>query len=158
MASVYGLSFTWAVTTPTANAWAEVARTEGLLEYNKAIGTANLIGAVGGTLDIVIQTNYGRGLGQSGAGFWKDLARFNQLAASAAAISWNIVLTRGIGGTLNAPSATNTIDGPLGGYTPTIAVNTIIPQQLGDTLRLLVLPGAGTTAGAALSFAFDSSP
>ncbi len=155
MAVNYGFTFPWSVTTPTTNlgTWQVLAQTDGLLEYGRVVGAANLVGATGGALDIAIQTNYARGLlGVGGVGMWKDLARFNQLASGAAAISWTVVFTRGGSGTAVAPTASNTADG-----TPTIAVNTVIPQTLGDALRLIVLPGAGTTAGALLTFSFDAS-
>ena len=159
MAAVFGQTFQWSVTTPITNlgVWQILVTLPGLQEFNKAVGTANLIGATGGTLDVSIQTNYGgSGLMGSGGvttGLWKDIARFTQLAAAGPAVSSGFVLTRGIGGTLNAPTTENTADG-----TPALAVNTIVPQALGDALRLIVLPGAGTTAGAALTFSFDCSP
>lgn len=162
MASVYGISWSWSITTPITSLgnWQVLtgAQQDGLLEFNKVVGTVNLVGATGGTLDVVIQTNYGRGLGQSGAGYWKDICRFTQLTAGNAVVSNGLVFTRGIGGTLSAPTVVNTLDGPAGGYAPTIAANTILPQALGDALRVLVNPGAGTSAGALLTFAFDSSP
>jgi hypothetical protein len=155
MAANYGFSFAWTVTTPITNlgAWQVLATTDGLIEYGRVVGAANLIGATGGTLDIAVQTNYGRALGQAGVGFWKDIARFTQLGAGAAAASFTLVFTRGGSGTATAPTAANATDA-----TPTITVNTVNPQTLGDSLRLLVLPGAGTTAGAALAFSFDASP
>jgi len=159
MAAIFGQTFQWSVTTPTTNlgVWQVLATLPGLQEFNKAVGAANLVGATGGTLDVVIQTNYGGsgllGSGGSMTGFWKDIARFTQLLAGAAAITYDFVLTRGIGGTLSAPTTPNTVDG-----TPTLTANTIVPQALGDAIRLIVLPGAGTTAGAALSFSFDCSP
>lgn len=156
MAAVFGQTFQWSVTTPIVNlgAWQVLVTLPGLQEFNKAVGTANLVGATGGTLDVVIQTNYG-GSGMVGptAGFWKDIARFTQLLAGAAAITYGFVLTRGIGGTLTAPTAQNTADA-----TPVLTANTIVPQALGDAVRLIVLPGAGTTLGAPLTFAFDCSP
>ena len=83
MAVNYGFTFPWSVTTPTTNlgTWQVLAQTDGLLEYGRVVGAANLVGATGGALDIAIQTNYARGLlGVGGVGMWKDLARFNQLA------------------------------------------------------------------------------
>lgn len=162
MAANYGLSWQWSFTTPITNlgTWqlATGCQVDGLLEYGRVVGCANLVGAAGGAVDLILQTNYGRGLGQNGAGSWKEIARFNQLASGAAALSWTIVLTRGGSGTSTTPTSANVLDGPVGGYTPVIAVNTVIPQTLGDSLRLLVLPGAGTTAGAALTFSFDATP
>jgi hypothetical protein len=156
MAAIFGQTFQWSVTTPITNlgVWQVLVTLPGLQEFNKAVGTANLIGATGGTLDVCIQTNYGgSGLVGPTAGYWKDIARFTQLAAGGAAATYGFVLTRGIGGTLNAPTTENTTDA-----TPTLAVNTIVPQALGDAIRLIVLPQAGTTAGAALTFSFDCSP
>ena len=159
MAATYGLSWTWTVTTPILNlgTWQTIqgAQQVGLIEFGHVVGTANLVGATGGTLDLVLQTNYSNPNlgGNTGAGFWKDIARFSQLAAGASAISWDIVLTRGGSGTSTTPTQVNQTDG-----TPTIAVNTVNPQTLGDALRLIVLPGAGTTVGASLTFAFDASP
>jgi hypothetical protein len=156
MAAVFGQTFQWSVTSPIVNlgTWQVLVTLPGLQEFNKAVGTANLVGAVGGTLDVVIQTNYGgSGLVGPTAGFWKDIARFTQLLAGAVPITYGFVLTRGIGGTLTAPTTQNTADG-----TPALTANTIVPQALGDALRLIVLPGAGTTVGAALTFSFDVSP
>lgn len=162
MAANYGFSWSWSFTTPITalTTWQLAAGClqDGLLEYGRVVGCANLIGATGGTIDLILQTNYGRGLGQTGVGGWKEVARWTQLAAGGGAASSTIVLTRGGSGTSTTPTATNLLDGPGGGYTPVIAANTVIPQTLGDALRLLVLPGAGTTAGAALTFFFDASP
>src|SRR6266446_6448448 len=116
MAAAYGLSWQWSFTSPITNltTWQTIALAlqDGLLEYGRVVGTANLIGPTGGTLDIVIQTNYGRGLGQTGSGFWKEIVRFTQLAAGGGAASSTIVLTRGGSGTSTTPTAANTIDGP----------------------------------------------
>ena len=131
MAAVYGLSWSWSFTSPITNlgTWQMVAlaQMDGLIEFGRVVGCANLIGATGGTLDIVLQTNYGRGLGQPGTGFWKEIVRWTQLAGGGAAASSTIVLTRGGSGTSATPTASNAIDGPGGGYAPTIAANTAMP-------------------------------
>jgi hypothetical protein len=146
-------SFQWAVTTPIANLgqWQTIqgAQHTGLAEFGRVIGTAQLVGAAGGTLDLVLQTSYFGGV----AGSWKDVARFSQLTAGSAAVAWTVPLTKVGSGTNTAPISVNVTD-----LAPTIAVNTIYPQSLGDSIRLICLPSVGTTAGAALVFNFNAGP
>jgi len=154
MASIFALSFQLTGTTPLPNAWAVVDTKLGLHEFSRITGKANLIGATGGTLDVVLQT----GLQLPGSltavvGGWKDIWRSNQLASGAAAISWDVVLTRAATASTTTPTQVNPTDG-----TPTIAVNTVLPQSFQDSLRLIVLPGANTTVGALLTFDLVASP
>lgn len=157
MASVYGISWQWNIVTPTTGlgTWqaASGALMTGLLEFARVVGSARLVGATGGTLDIVIQTGIVLpGTTVVAPGSWKDIWRCNQLASGASAIAWDIIVTRAASATATAPTLVNPTDG-----TPTIAVNTVLAQSMQDALRLMVLPGAGTTAGAALTFTFDAS-
>jgi len=156
MASVYGLSFQLAGVTPTTGlgTWQVLATQTGLLEFARVVGKANLIGATGGTLDVVLQT----GVVMPGAltaapGSWKDLWRSPQLAGGAVAISFDVVFTRAATATTLTPTVVNPTDG-----IPTIPVNTVLPQSMQDALRLIVLPGAGTTVGAQLTLFLDASP
>jgi hypothetical protein len=158
MSTIYGLSWQWNVVTPTTNlgTWQSIAGAlqTGLLEFGRVVGKANLIGATGGTLDVALQTGIVLpGTNIVAPGSWKDIWRVNQLAGGAGAISWDIVFSRATTAAAATPTQVNPTDA-----TPTIAVNTVNGQSMQDALRLMVLPGAGTTAGAALVFTFDASP
>jgi|GEM_PF-5894978 len=154
MAILFTTSFYWTVVTPTTGlgAWQVVPSAQhlGLGEFGRAVAACNIVGATGGTLDIVIQTHYYAGGGTNG---WKDIARFTQLASGATAQSWVVPVTRVGSGTTAAPITANITD-----LAPIIPQNTIYGQSMGDSLRLIVMPGVGTTAGATLTFAWNATP
>jgi hypothetical protein len=100
--------------------------------------TARLLGATGGALDVYIQTSNSNGA----AGSWKDVVHFPQLAPAAAAIGYSATLMHHSGGTV--PVVVNAVDG-----TPVLAANVVIPSSLGNNLRVVLVAGASTSAGAA---------
>lgn len=156
MPTIYGLSFTLAGATPSANpgVWQVVDTKSGLLEFARVVGKANLIGATGGTLDVVMQTGVMLpGTVTVAPGSWKDIWRPPQLVAGAPAISYDVVISRAATSTSVTPGVVNTTD-----LSPTIPANTVLPQSMQDAIRLIVLPGAGTTAGAQLVFFLNASP
>lgn len=111
----------------------------GLDQLPYAIVHALLQGATGGALDVYLQSSV------NGGANWYDVCHFPQLAAAAAPIRYLVALTRGFIGT-PAITAPNTADG-----TPTLTVNTSVPYSLGNALRVVMVAGAATSAGAVQS-------
>jgi hypothetical protein len=99
--------------------------------------SARLAGATGGTLDIYIQSSNNNGA----AGSWTDAIHFPQLAGGAAAVGYVATIGHGTGGT--APVVVNSADG-----TPILAANVVVPHSLGNNLRVVLVAGASTSAGA----------
>ena len=100
---------------------------------------ALLVGATGGTLDVVVQCTID---GTS----WYDVAHFPQLAGGAAAIRYFLAINRFPTGT-PAIRVVNTVDG-----TPTLTANSIVAEGFGTGYRIICTAGAGTTVGASLTF------
>ena len=99
--------------------------------------SVSLIGATGGALDVYIQSSPDLGVS------WEDIAHSPQVAAGGGAVRyrWNTGRWNG--------SATAVVTGDM-----VLAVNTYLQGEWGDRLRVKVLAGAGTSAGAAVSFRF----
>jgi len=99
---------------------------------------AQLVGATGGTLDVYMQSSSDNGQ------TWQDRVHFAQLAAGAAAISYGVTLTAFGQPTSAAPVQIGT------GTTPMLSAGTYL-QGIGfDRMRLVLVAGTGTTAGAAV--------
>ncbi|GAC1576963.1 MAG: hypothetical protein NVS3B7_10080 [Candidatus Elarobacter sp.] len=95
---------------------------------------AILQGATGGTLDVYLQMNHdGNGTA------WTDIAHWPQQSAAAASTTfvWNTSRWN------QAAGAGSTATGDA-----SLAANTFIQGEWGDRLRVKVVAGAGTTAGA----------
>lgn len=112
----------------------------GLAEFTTLSLHALLVGATGGTLDVVIQSTL------DGGSTWFDVAHFPQLAAGAGAIRYMAVLNRFPAGT-PAIRVVNTTD-----VVPALAANSIVSEGFGDGIRIVCVAGAATSAGAALTF------
>lgn len=110
---------------------------QGLDSFLSLTVVAKLIGATGGTLDVYLQSSPDQGA------TWVDYAHFAQLAAAAAAIRYTFFVSQGV------QSAAPVVVGIA--TTPAIAVNTVVGGPWGDRLRLLMVAGAGTSAGAAVN-------
>jgi hypothetical protein len=107
----------------------------GLARYDWITVEADLQGATGGTLDVYVQRKLATNL-------WRDWIHFTQLAAGGAAVKYSAqpqpdtaIIVVG-GGTDAAPGVA-------------LAANTSVGGHPGDTLRLVFVAGAGTSAGAA---------
>lgn len=113
----------------------------GLGQSSVCVVDALIQGATGGPLDIYLQSS--TDALQDGTGSWYDVIHYTQLAAAGAQVRWIATLSRGFNKIAAAPNAANPLDG-----TPTLAVNTLIPDALGNALRVVLVAGALTTAGA----------
>lgn len=96
---------------------------------------AQLVGATGGTLDVYVQ--YSPNAGTT----WVDYVHFTQLAAGAGAVTYTA--------NTGAPTTTTTAVGT--GTAPALAAGTVTGGPWGDQMRLLMVAGAGTTAGATVT-------
>lgn len=107
---------------------ASTAVVDGLSIFDTLMLDADLVGATGGTLDILLQRYAG--------GLWRDWYRFAQLAAAAAAIHYTYV------------PALNDVETTVGiTTTPVIAAGVKVGGHPGDKLRFLFIAGASTSAG-----------
>lgn len=113
----------------------------GLSQMALVIVDALIQGATGGPLDVYLQSSLDAD--QAGNGTWYDVAHYTQLAAAGAQVRWIATISRGFSRISAAPNAANPASG-----TPTLAANTIIPDALGIALRVALVAGALTTAGA----------
>ncbi len=110
-----------------------------LNQFDSITIVATLQGATGGNLDVYLQAC----VDDTGTN-WVDYAHFPQLAGGAAASTtvWSVSraaqqLTLTTVGTGTASTAT-----------PVLAANSIVGGEFGDRLRLVLVAGAGTSAGA----------
>jgi hypothetical protein len=122
-----------------AASWAPGGVAAGMLDRLGDSGLdveAELVGATGGTLDVYVQYSP-----DQGANFF-DLIHFAQLAGGAAAVKYRA-----------AVSSFNTATVPVAvgkNNAPALAAAAIVHGPWGDRLRLLMVAGSGTTAGAAV--------
>jgi len=111
-----------------ASTAASTAEASGLDAYDSFMIDADLVGATGGTLDVILQRFSGT--------LWREWYRFPQLAAAAAAIHYTYV---------PALNDSVTVHGVT--ITPALAVSTAVGGHPGDKLRFLFIAGASTSAG-----------
>jgi hypothetical protein len=126
--SITGKALT-ATSPAAASTAASTAIVEGLGQYDAFVIDADLLGATGGSLDVILQRFAG--------GLWRDWYRFPQLLAAAAAIHYTYVPA--LNDSLNTVGVT---------LTPVITANTAVGGHPGDRLRFLFIAGASTSAGA----------
>jgi hypothetical protein len=131
-------AFNLSATSPAAASTVLGTSSAMLDAFSKCVVQARVQGATGGTLDIYIQSSSNSAASTG----WYDVAHYTQLAAGAAAAGWVFTLSRGPS-TATAPTGTNTADG-----TPALAANTMVPNALGNALRVVFVAGASTSAGA----------
>jgi ABC-type amino acid transport substrate-binding protein len=98
-------------------------------------------GATGGTLDIYIQTMLKQV--NNPTGYWVDVAHTAQMAAAAAKTAYTFPITRWSSTAPGITAGINTTSG-----TPTLTAATVTQGILGYKLRVVVVAGAGTSAGA----------
>lgn len=94
---------------------------------------ATLTGATGGTLDVYLQTSY------DGGTTWTDYAHFAQVAGSAAASVQGFTSSSSEGDPMNAAGQ---------GSTPSLGAGSARKGVMGSFVRLAMVAGAGTSAGA----------
>lgn len=110
---------------------------KGLDSFDTLTFYAALVGATGGALDVYVQSSPDQGT------TWTDYAHFPQLAAAASAIKYAFSVSRS--GQLLVPAVVGA------NLTPALAVNTVVGGAWGDRLRLVMVAGTSTSAGAAVS-------
>jgi hypothetical protein len=136
---------TFSVTSAAAAGTSVLQVIDGLARFDAFTIDALVQGATGGTLDLYLQ----RLVDSSGPGVWFDWARIAQLAAGAAAKAYSLGFDTGAA----APAITNVGQFTTAGAgTAVLAAGSIAPVHPGDQLRVVGVAGAGTSAGAALSF------
>jgi hypothetical protein len=132
-------------TTPSAASTAAVLGTIsdfGLDKYSTLTVVAQLVGATGGTLDVIVESS------ADGGTSWFEYGRFAQLAAGAAAVVKRAV-----------PVLDNTV-ATIGRVTSGTATTSVLTGDTGwvghwgDRLRVRCIAGAGTSAGAAIVLDF----
>lgn len=113
----------------------------GLDAFSYCFLYAKLQGATGGPLDVYVQTSYDSGT------TWIDVGHYTQLAAAAALVATVVSLSRwGPSVSATPTSVPTTVNSTSG--TPVLAANTFLPGVLGNALRVVLVAGALTTAGA----------
>jgi hypothetical protein len=105
-------------------------------EFEAVDVTAELAGATGGTLDVYVQTS------PDGGGTWYDAIHFPQLLSGASAVKYKAPVSLACATT--APSQV----GKNG--TPVLANAKVVGGAFSDRMRLVMVAGVGTTAGAPL--------
>lgn len=128
-------------TSPAEAATAVIgAPLSGLGKYRAFRVDAQLVGATGGTLDVYVQRKIAPNL-------WADWCHFAQLASGAAAVRYSAsaavvdstaITTVTSGGTDSTPSLS-------------LAAGNFVAGHPGDTVRVVAVAGAGTSAGAAIA-------
>jgi hypothetical protein len=103
-------------------------------DYDGAEIVAELTGATGGTLDVYVQSSPDEGAN------WYDIIHFPQIAGGAATAYYQSPLS-----TSTNTSAPKQVGKNL---TPALVANTTINGALTDRLRLVMVAGSGTSAGA----------
>lgn len=123
-------------TSPAAAGTAAMGSAVGLAKYDWIIIDAQITGATGGTLDLVLQRKI------EGYDIWVDWVRFPQAAAGAGAAQYHL--------SLQSTAAITAVDWDVTA-TPTaatIAANTTLGGHPGNQVRLVATAGASTSAGA----------
>ncbi len=111
----------------------------GLGDYDDIRVDAMLIGATGGALDVYIQRNIGPNL-------WADWVHFAQLAAGAAAVRYSLMANLAGSTTITTANAGTDATPAVG-----LAAATFIGGHPGNTIRMVYVAGASTSAGAAVT-------
>lgn len=111
--------------------------TQQLDDYQAISFEAVLAGATGGTLDIYVQNSPDMGA------TWYDYIHYAQLASGAPVVRY----------TASVASGAQNLSLQTVGFnlTPALAASTVIGGAWGDRFRMVMVAGAGTTAGASLA-------
>ena len=115
----------------------------GLSYFDALTINAILAGATDGTLDVYLQTSYDMTPGVAAddpSRIWYDYAHWQQIPASTAPyqVVWHVNRSTAI--------TAETVSGQL--LNPALGPSTILGGAWGDMMRILFVPGTGTTAGA----------
>lgn len=111
-----------------------------LSQFESMTITAILQGATGGTLDVYIQS----AIDDTGT-LWNDFVHYTQIPAAAASSTTRWTTCR-----WNQSSAAPVVTGDL-----VLAQTQFIPGEWGERIRVKVVAGAGTSAGAPLTIRFQ---
>jgi hypothetical protein len=103
-------------------------------DYSAIFIDASLQGATGGTIDVYIQNSPDQGV------TWFDYAHFAQLAAAAPTVTYVASVAVGAQNLSLATVGKNLV--------PALAAGTVNGGAWGDRFRLVMVAGAGTSAGA----------
>jgi hypothetical protein len=115
---------------------ASLGTVAGLAKYDLIQVYCEVQGATGGTLDLYLQTSFDEGT------TWWDWAHLDQLSAAAAAVKYVV-----------QPSTSTAILTIGKGSSPALAAGEVCGPW-GNLMRVWMVPGASTSAGAAQSFTF----
>ncbi len=133
--------FTLSVTSPAAASTVVSTSLGGLGKYDTIRVDAKLVGATGGALDVYIQRKLATDV-------WADWIHYTQLAAAAASISYSL-------NSDYVPASIGTVGiGSDASPGVVLAAGTTVGGHPGETIRLVFVAGASTSAGAALLFYF----
>lgn len=120
-------------TSPSAASTAVLGTFRGLTRWDAFTVVAELQGATGGTLNVYLQRKVADDV-------WSDWVSFTQLAGGAAAVKYAV-----------CPALDNTIRVVGGGSdatpAPVLAAGTCVGGHPGDTVRVVLVAGVGTSAG-----------
>jgi hypothetical protein len=105
-------------------------------DYDGADIIADLLGATGGSLDVYVQLSPDEGTN------WYDIIHYPTLAAGAAAVSYHTPVS------LSTFTSTCAVVGK--NLSPKLSAGTVINGAFTDRLRLVMVAGASTSAGAAV--------
>ena len=105
-----------------------------MADYDAVDIIAELKGATGGTLDVTVQ------MSPNDSGAWFDIIHFTQLAGSAAAIIYQAPISNAT--TTTAPVVIGK------NLSPALAAGVVVNGTFSDRLRLVMVAGSGTSAGA----------
>lgn len=103
-------------------------------DYDAVDVIADLTGATGGTLDVYLQISPDDGQN------WYDIIHFSQLAAGAALASYQAPLSNAT--VTNSPIKVGK------NLSPALAASTVVNGAFSDRMRLVMVAGSGTSAGA----------
>lgn len=131
MSSLFSQSVT--ATSPSAASTAVLGTFHGLTRWEAFAVVAELQGATGGTLNVYLQRKITDDV-------WSDWVSFTQLASGGAAVKYAV-----------CPALSNTIATVGGGSdatpAPALAAGSCAGGHPGDTVRVVAVAGAGTSAG-----------
>jgi hypothetical protein len=123
---------------PVANAasWCAAGVAGPLDDYDSIGIDVDLVGATGGTLDVYLQQSPDQGVN------WYDVVHWTQLASGAAAVKYSSPISQAT--TTAAPTAVGK------NLNPALLAGTVVNGAFSDRMRLLMVAGSGTSAGASV--------
>lgn len=128
--------FTLTGTSPASASTALGGVAPGLDRFDGFNIDADLVGATGGTLDVYLQR-------QVADNVWRDWLHFPQLTAGGAAVRYSVSTAPGVANTIVAVGT-----GTDSAATPVLAANTFVGGHPGTKVRVVLVAGASTSAGA----------